>query len=105
VAPSLFEGFGLPAAEAMASGTAVVATDGGALPEVVADGETGVVVPARDAGALADAIDELIGDPVRCEVLGKAGRARVLERFTWERTARETSELYEDVLRRRGCAP
>ena len=98
VCPSLYEGFGLPAAEAMACGTAVIASDGGALPEVVADRETGVIVPAGDAPALADALAGLIAGPDRCRAMGAAGRARVLERFTWSRTATETAQLYEQVL-------
>jgi glycosyltransferase involved in cell wall biosynthesis len=103
VAPSLYEGFGLPVAEAMASGTAVVASDGGALPELVAQGETGLVTPAGDASALAAAIGELLAAPERCRALGEAGRARVLERFTWEQTAAATDALYRRVTT--GAAP
>lgn len=101
VSPSLYEGFGLPAAEAMASGTAVIASDGGALPELVADGETGTVVPAGNAGALAAAIGDLVADPDRCAAMGEAGLARALEMFTWPQTAAATEELYDEVLRRR----
>jgi glycosyltransferase involved in cell wall biosynthesis len=101
VAPSLYEGFGLPVAEAMASGTAVIASDGGALPEVVAHGETGVVVPAGDAAALADAIARLLDDPDRCREMGAAGHRRVLEMFTWSETALRTESLYRQVLARR----
>jgi glycosyltransferase involved in cell wall biosynthesis len=104
VSPSLYEGFGLPAAEAMACGTPVVATDAGALPEVVAGGETGAVVPARDPRALAGAIAELLADPARCRRMGEAGRRRVLERFTWEQHARGLDALYREVLARRGAA-
>jgi glycosyltransferase involved in cell wall biosynthesis len=101
VSPSLYEGFGLPVAEAMASGTAVIATDGGALPELVADGETGRVVPAGDATALASAIAGLLAAPARCREMGGAGHRHVLERFTWSRTASRTEELYKQVLARR----
>ena len=101
VSPSLYEGFGLPAAEAMACGTPVVASDGGALPEVVADGETGRVVPAGDARALADALGELLADPKRCVEMGTAGYRRVVDRFTWPRTAERTEALYHDVLAHR----
>jgi glycosyltransferase involved in cell wall biosynthesis len=101
VSPSLYEGFGLPAAEAMACGTPVVASDGGALPEVVADGETGRIVPAGDAGALADALGELLADPKRCIEMGTAGYRRVVDRFTWPRTAERTEALYDEVLARR----
>jgi glycosyltransferase involved in cell wall biosynthesis len=102
VSPSLYEGFGLPAAEAMASGTPVVATDAGALPEVVADGETGLVVPPADAAALADAIAELLDAPERCRELGRAGRQRVLDQFTWPHHAHGLDALYRDVLANRG---
>lgn len=105
VSPSLYEGFGLPVAEAMASGTAVVASDGGALPELVEDGATGHVAPARDVTALAAAIGELLSSPARCREMGAAGHRRVLERFTWSQTAANTEALYRDVIaakRRRG---
>lgn len=101
VAPSLYEGFGLPVAEAMASGTAVIACDGGALPEVVSHGETGLVVPAGDAAPLAGAIAALIGDAARCREMGAAGHRRALELFTWRETARKTEALYRDVIARR----
>jgi glycosyltransferase involved in cell wall biosynthesis len=104
VSPSLYEGFGLPAAEAMACGTPVVASDGGALPEVVADGETGVIVPAGDAPALAGALATLLADPARCVEMGTAGYRRVVDRFTWPRTAERTEALYGDVLARRSGA-
>jgi glycosyltransferase involved in cell wall biosynthesis len=101
VSPSLYEGFGLPAAEAMASGTPVIASDGGALPEVVAAGETGEIVPAGDAEALAHAVAALLADPERRREMGAAGRRRVLERFTWAGTAAGTEALYRQVLGRR----
>ena len=100
VTPSLYEGFGLPAAEAMSCGAPVVVTDGGALPEVV--GDTGVVVPRGDSAALAEAISALLGDPVRRAALGAAARERARATFSWDVAAR----AYEAVLRRaiaRGC--
>jgi glycosyltransferase involved in cell wall biosynthesis len=104
--PSLYEGFGLPAAEAMACGTAVVATSAGAFPEVVADGQTGVLVPPGDPDALAEAIRTLLEDAELCRRMGEAGRRRVARRFTWRETARQTVALYEEVLARNGerCA-
>jgi glycosyltransferase involved in cell wall biosynthesis len=100
VSPSLYEGFGLPAAEAMACGTPVIASDGGALPEVVADGVTGRIVPKGDAAALADAIADLLEDPEACRAMGEAGHRRVLERFTWAKTAAATEALYHEVATR-----
>lgn len=81
VSPSLYEGFGLPAAEAMSCGIPVVSTTGGALPEVV--GDAGVLVPPADAVALAEAIQQLLDDPQRREQLGQLGRQRVLSKFDW----------------------
>jgi glycosyltransferase involved in cell wall biosynthesis len=98
VSPSLYEGFGLPAAEAMACGLPVVATSAGAFPEVIDDGVTGVLVPPADPRALAEAIRGLLADPDLCRRMGEAGRRRVEERFTWRETARRTVELYEEVL-------
>jgi glycosyltransferase involved in cell wall biosynthesis len=92
VVPSLYEGFGLPVVEAMASGTPVIATDGGALPEVV--GDAGVIVPAGDADALRTAIDALLRDSARARALAVAGLARVQARYGWDRVG----EAYEGLL-------
>ena len=100
VSPSVYEGFGLPAAEAQACGTAVVSTTAGALPEVVAHGETGWLVPPGDAVALAEAIRRLMSDADLRARMGAAGRQRMVERFTWRETARKTVALYEEVLGR-----
>ncbi|MFI5661653.1 glycosyltransferase family 4 protein [Streptomyces sp. NPDC051684] len=101
--PSLYEGFSLPAAEAMATGTPLVATTGGAIPEVAGrDGETCLSVPTGDAGALAGALGRLLGDRELRARLGAEGRARVLERFTWARAAQGTAELYREAM---GAAP
>jgi glycosyltransferase involved in cell wall biosynthesis len=112
VVPSLYEGFSLPAIEAMACGVPLVATTGGALPEVVGrHGHSGVLVAPGDAGALAAALVEALDDAAMRERLGRAGRARVLDRFTWRRTAEGTAEHYELELeaharrRRDGVAP
>ncbi len=97
--PSLYEGFSLPAAEAMATGTPLVATTGGAIPEVAGtDGETCLAVPPGDAGALAAALGRLLGDAELRLRLGAAGRQRVLERFTWARAAQGTAELYREAM-------
>jgi glycosyltransferase involved in cell wall biosynthesis len=96
VVPSVYEGFGLPAGEAMACGVPVVATDGGALPEVV--GDAGIVVPAKDADALAEGIASLLNDPRRREALGEAGRRRILDRFCWNVCARQMTDYYLQVL-------
>jgi glycosyltransferase involved in cell wall biosynthesis len=105
VSPSLYEGFGLPAAEAMACETPVLATTGGALPEVVSHGETGWLVPPGDAHALARAIKLLTADETLRERLGKSGRQSVLERFSWRRAAHETADAYWDVLGRARAQP
>ena len=102
VSPSLYEGFGLPAAEAMACGTPVVATTAGAFPEVIADGETGVLVPPADARALADAIASMLADPARRAAMGEAGVRRIERHFSWAVCAARTAELYRDVLAARG---
>ncbi len=98
VVPSLYEGFGLPAAEAMACGLPVVATTAGALPEVVEDGRNGILVPPRDAYALAGAIERLLRDDELRRVMGEEGRRRVERHFTWEQAARKTLEVYQEVL-------
>ncbi|GAA4083004.1 MULTISPECIES: glycosyltransferase family 4 protein [Streptomyces] len=101
--PSLYEGFSLPAAEAMATGTPLLATTGGAIPEVAgADGETCLAVPPGDAGALAAGLARLLEDPALRAKLGAAGRERVLERFTWARAARGTAELYREAIEAQG---
>ena len=99
VVPSLYEGFSLPAIEAMCSGTPLVATDGGALPEVTgADGETVFRCTAGDAGSLAATIAAALDNPERRESVGLAGRQRVLERWTWRRCAEMTVDQYRQVL-------
>jgi glycosyltransferase involved in cell wall biosynthesis len=96
--PSLYEGFGLPAGEAMACGLPVAATTGGALPEVVEDGVTGILVPPGDAPALAEAMRTLMGDPDLRRRMGQAGRERLLEKFSWPKAALETEAVYREVL-------
>nr|WP_202505218.1 glycosyltransferase family 4 protein [Streptomyces sp. SID1046] len=97
--PSLYEGFSLPAAEAMATGTPLVATTGGAIPEVAGpDGETCLAVPPGDAGALAAALGRVLGDPQLRARLGAAGRERVLTRFTWAAAAKGTVAHYRAAI-------
>ena len=102
VSPSLYEGFGLPAAEALACATPVVATTAGALREIVEDGVSGLLVPPGKVEALTEAIRTLLEDPQRCRAMGEAGARRVRERFSWRRTAEETLALYQEVLRCHG---
>lgn len=98
VVPSLYEGFGLPAAEAMACGLPVVATWAGALPEVVEDGRSGILVPPHDPTSLAGAIHRLLSDAGLRQAMGEEGRGRVERHFTWQEAARKTLEIYKEVL-------
>ena len=96
VVPSVYEGFGLPAGEAMACGVPVVSSNGGALPEVV--GDAGVIVPARNVDALVAAIDGLLRDPKRRVELGAMGRQRILDEFCWDVCAGQMVDYYRQVL-------
>jgi len=86
VMPSFAEGFGLAAAEAQATGVPVIAARASSLPEIVVDGETGLLVPAGDADALAAALRRLLDEPELARRLGRAGRARIVATFPRERT-------------------
>jgi len=100
VVPSFFEGFGFPASEAMACGLPVVANAAGALPEVVGtDGSAGRLVPPRDPRALACAIGEMLAEPERLEVMGRAARARIQRTFPWRDTAAGLIRVFEETLR------
>ncbi|EAQ97522.1 glycosyltransferase family 4 protein [Congregibacter litoralis] len=96
VIPSIYEGFGLPAGEAMACAVPVVSTDGGALPEIVAD--AGVIVPSANAEALAGAIGALLEDPSERERLARAGRERILNTFSWTVCGEQMVRYYREVI-------
>ena len=104
VVPSLYEGFSLPAIEAMACGVPLVATTGGALPEVVGpDGEAALTVEPGNPDALAMAIGRMLDDRELRDRLGAAGRERVLGKFTWRRTAEGMLDNWYAMLDARGA--
>lgn len=96
VVPSVYEGFGLPAGEAMACGVPVISTTGGALPEVV--GDAGILIPPADHRALSTAIARLLENPEYALELGQAGYRRVQEQFTWRRAAEKTVDAYRETI-------
>jgi len=99
VVPSLYEGFSLPAIEAMCTGTPLVATDGGALPEVTGtDGETVFRCAAGDVGSLAGTLRRALDSPEARAAIGTAGRKRVTERWSWKHCAELTVDQYREVL-------
>jgi starch synthase len=104
VCPSVYEPLGIVNLEAMACATAVVASAVGGIPEVVADGETGLLValdesdPDRFEAALAAAVNQLVADPAAAARLGAAGRQRAVREFGWDLAARRTVEIYRRVL-------
>jgi glycosyltransferase involved in cell wall biosynthesis len=102
VIPSIEEGFGIPAAEAMGCEIPVIASDAGGLPEVVDDGVTGFVVNKADSAALAGAMRTLLDDEALRHRFGKAGRAKALAEFDWLTTARAMESMYESLIQRRG---
>jgi starch synthase len=110
VCPSVYEPLGIVNLEAMACETAVVATDTGGIPEVVADGETGLLVPfdgdgtggprnpIRFAADIAERVNRLLADPDLARRMGQAGRRRAVEEFSWSTIAAETAALYAELL-------
>jgi alpha-maltose-1-phosphate synthase len=96
--PSLYEPLGIVNLEAMACGTAVVGSRTGGIPEVVADGVTGLLVEPDDPLALASALNALLADPARAAAMGQAGRDRAVAEFGWDTVAAQTAALYAKVI-------
>ena len=105
IVPSRYEGFGLPAVEAMACGTPVIASDAGALTEVIHITEGGILVPRDDATALAKAAATLLEQPELRARLGSQGRRRVVSKLSWPRIAQATAQVYAEVLSERRGRP
>lgn len=97
VAPARYEGYGMTPLEAMASGSAVVATDTGAYSEMVEQGRTGRVVPVEDVGALVAALADLTADPVRLAEMGIAARQRAVDHFSLDQEASGIASVYESL--------
>jgi len=97
IVPSVYEGFGFPAGEAMACGLPVISTTGGALPEVV--GNAGILVPPANSRALVKAILTLMDHPEQAEQMGREGFNRVRDRFTWKKAAEMTVAAYRETIR------
>ena len=97
--PSLYEPLGIVNLEAMACGTAVVGSAVGGIPEVVSDGETGLLVPPDDPAALAVALNTLVGDAERAAAMGRLGRERAVAEFGWKAVAAQTAALYAELAR------
>jgi starch synthase len=95
--PSIYEPLGIVNLEAMACGTAVVGSRTGGIPEVVADGETGLLVPAGEPEPLAAALNTLLSDPDRAAAMGQAGRKRAVAEFGWPAIAAQTADLYAEL--------
>jgi alpha-maltose-1-phosphate synthase len=95
--PSVYEPLGIVNLEAMACGTAVVGSRTGGIPEVVADGETGLLVPPEEPAPLAAALNELLTDPGRAHTMGQAGRKRAVAEFGWAAIAAQTAALYAEL--------
>jgi glycosyltransferase involved in cell wall biosynthesis len=100
VVPSIYEGFGLPAAEAMACGTPVISTTAGALPEVV--GDAGILVPPGDTGALVESIKSLLDNETKRREMGVRGAERVKRLFNWDNAATQTADYYREAIGSQG---
>ncbi len=97
--PSVYEPLGIVNLEAMACGTAVAGSRTGGIPEVVADGETGLLVPPDDPAELARALNTLLADPDRADAMGQAGRKRAVAEFSWTTIAAQTADLYAELTK------
>ncbi len=95
--PSIYEPLGIVNLEAMACGTAVVGSRTGGIPEVVAEGETGLLVPVGEPEPLAEALNTLLRDPDRADAMGQAGRKRAVSEFGWPAIAAQTADLYAEL--------
>ncbi|MGG7101635.1 glycogen synthase [Rhodococcus sp. 24CO] len=108
VCPSVYEPLGIVNLEAMACETAVVASDVGGIPEVVDDGVTGRLVhynayePAAFEESLAATVNDVVADKTGADAMGRAGRVRAIEHFSWAEIAKQTIDVYNDAIRRRG---
>lgn len=96
ISPSVYEGFGFPAGEAMCCGAPVITTNGGSLPEVA--GDAAIIVQHSDPDALATAIADLLNDPEKRAEVGRAGRERILTKFKWEHAARNVVAIYREAI-------
>lgn len=97
--PSRWEGFGLVTLEAMRHAKPLIASAVSALPEIIVDGKTGLLVPPNDVGALAQALDVLLTDTGRAQAMGAAGRQRLIDVFSVEKMVNATANLYQEVVR------
>ncbi len=102
--PSLWEGFGIVLIEAMAAGKPAISTDTSSMPEIIANGQTGYVVPPGDAEALAERAIQLLRDAALREKFGQASRQRVAEKFTHERMVEKVENLFQREINKRKTA-
>ena len=100
VLPSVNEPFGRVLIEAMATGKPVIGTNSGGVPEIIVDGETGLLVPSNSPTVLAEAIEEMLSDPLAARQMGQAGLRRARERFDAERVAQQVQQVYRCLLDR-----
>ncbi len=98
VLPSVDEPFGRVLVEAMGVGKPVIGTNSGGVPEIIVDGETGLLVPPKDAEALAEAIEQMLSDPLQAQQMGEAGLNRARDLFDADRVADQVQDVYREVL-------